>query len=224
MWRRVPRARDAHRQGRRTPPHVTPSPLPASLLDRLSRRCWDDAPSAFSVPVDRFGIQDDDPGIVRTLAPGRIHAVLLSRIVRPEGDPPPVPAGQHRIAPRVTDPDPPPTPGTGRRVTPGIHVRVGTPIPIRNAGDDTRPAARSASRSMTGPMPAPGGSRTSNTTGSSNPGRSPGSVRSRIRNHDCRLPLGTRHGIAAWSTQSAARRINSQSPGRPARCSRPPRA
>ena len=49
-----------------------------------------------------------------------------------------------------------------------LENTLGIPCDGRHghAGDDTRPAARSASRSMTGPMPAPGGSRTSNTTGS----------------------------------------------------------
>ena len=91
--------------------------------------------------------------------------------------PPPVACREHRVAAGVADPHPP-TPRTGRRVRPGIHVADGTATPIRNAGDETRPASRSAGRSTAGPGPAPGGSRTSNTTGSDRAGRSPGSDRS----------------------------------------------
>ena len=69
-------------------------------------------------------------------------------------------------------------PTAGRRVRPGTQVSVGTAIPIRKAGDDTRPASRSAGRFTAGPCPLPGGSATSNTTGSDRAGRSPGSVRS----------------------------------------------
>ena len=104
--------------------------------------------------------------------------------------------------------------GTGRRVRPGIHVADGTATPIRNAGDETRPASRSAGRSTVGPGPAPGGSRTSNTTGSDSAGRSPGSDRSVMIAHGCALPDGTRHGIAAPVNRQQARRISSQSPGR----------
>ena len=55
----------------------------------------------------------------------------------------------------------------GRRVRPGNQVSVGTASPIRNAGDETRPASRSADRSTAGPCSLPGGSATSNTSRSS---------------------------------------------------------
>ena len=92
--------RDAWRAPGRTPtapPVSLPSPRLA-LSDRRRRRRRHDEPPALPVSVDRFGIKDHHAGRVRTLPPGLIHMGLLSRIVRPEGDPPPVPSGEHRIA------------------------------------------------------------------------------------------------------------------------------
>ena len=203
MWRRVPRARDAHRQGRRTPPpHVTPSPLPASLLGSpqpplLVTTRHPRFPSRSIASVSRTTTPASS-ALLRQAA-STCGSAFAHRPARRRAA-----AGPGRTAPDSAEGHPIQIPATSSepdgRVTPGIHVRVGTPIPIRiRRRRHTPRPARNASRSMTGPMPAPGGSRTSNTTGSSNPGRSPGSVRSRIRTHDCRLPLCTRHGIAAWS-------------------------